>query len=192
LTFRDDDFGQGPNAYSDLIDPGDTLAGRRVVTGVNWIFDSSSIFGQERLSDRATIAVDPRNSQTVYVGWVDRPGATGNTATVHVRRSTDGGSNWSADLLTVNGALSPQLAVNGVGDVGLLYQQLTGTGNGQRWQTHFRQSPDGGTTFGDRLLATTPANTPAMVFFRISATTRGSPPWVTTSTASSRPGTRRT
>jgi len=165
VVVRDDDFGQGPNAYSDLIDPGDSLAGRIVVAGVNWIFDGGSVFGQERLGDRASIAVDPRDSQTAYVAWVDRNGLPGNTASVHVRRSTDGGANWSADLLAVNGALSPQLAVNGKGEVGLLYQQLTGTGAGQRWQTHFRQSATGGTSWNDLLLATHPANTPAIVFF---------------------------
>ncbi len=164
VVVRDDDFGQGPNAYSDLLDPGDNLAGRLVVTGINWIFDNSSVFGQERLSDRASIAVSPRDNQTVYVAWVDRPGATGNTATVHVRRSTDGGANWSADVLTVTGALSPQLAVNSAGNVGCLYQQLTGTGAAQRWQTHFRQSADRGASWSDVLLATHPANTPAFAF----------------------------
>jgi hypothetical protein len=164
VVVRDDDFGQGANAYSDLLDPGDNIAGRRVVTGVNWIFNNASVFGQERLGDRASIAVDPRNSQTVYVAWVDRPGNTGNTATVHVRRSTDGGANWSADRLTVTGALSPQLAVNSAGQVACLYQQLTGTGTAQRWQTHFRQSGDGGANWNDVLLATHPANSPAMAF----------------------------
>ena len=164
VVVRDDDFGQGANPYSDLLDPGDNLAGRRVVTGVQWIFNNASVFGQERLGDRATIAVDPRNSQTVYVGWVDNAGVAGNTATVHIRRSTDGGANWSADLLTVNGALSPQLAVNSQGQVGCLYQQLTGAGAAQRWQTHFRQSGDGGANWNDTLLATHPANVPAMAF----------------------------
>lgn len=165
VVVRDDDFGQGPNEFSDLVDPGDTLAGRIVVAGVNWIFDNSSVFGQERLSDRTTIAVDPRDSQTVYVGWVDRPaGVTGNTATVHVRRSTDGGANWSADVLTVNGAISPQLAVTSAGQVGCLYQQLNGTGAGQRWQTHVQVSSTGGATWSDILLSTTLASTPAMSF----------------------------
>ena len=164
VVVRDNDFGQGPNAYSDLVDPGDATAGRRVVTGVNWIFDLGSVFGQERLGDRASIAVDPNNSQTVYVAWVDRAGLPGNTASVHVRRSTDGGANWSADVLTVNSALSPQLAVNAAGDVACLYQQLTGAGAGQRWQTHFRQSADDGSNWSDLVLANHPANTPAMTF----------------------------
>lgn len=164
VVVRDDDFGQGPNAYSDLLDPGDATAGRRVVTGVNWIFDLGSVFGQERLGDRASIAVDPNNSQTVYVAWVDRAGLPGNTASVHVRRSTDGGANWSADVLTVTSALSPQLTVNAAGDVACLYQQLTGAGAGQRWQTHFRQSADDGANWSDLMLANHPANAPAMTF----------------------------
>jgi hypothetical protein len=164
VVVRDDDFGQGANAYSDLIDPGDSLAGRIVVAGVSWIFNNNSVFGQERLGDRVSIAVDPRDSQTVYVAWVDNNGVAGNTSSIHVRRSTDGGANWSADLLTVTSALNPQLAVNGSGDVAVLYQELTGAGTAQRWRTHFRQSANGGTTWTDVLLATHPANTPAMTF----------------------------
>lgn len=164
VVVRDDDFGAGVNPYSDLVDPGDMIAGRRVVTGVTWVFNNASVFGQERLGDRASIAVDPNNSQTVYVAWVDQNGVAGNTSSIHVRRSTDGGQNWSADRLTVNSALSPQLAVNASGEVGILYQELTGAGAGQQWQTHFRQSTDGGATWSDILLASHPANTPAMSF----------------------------
>lgn len=165
VVVRDDDFGQGPNAYSDLTDPSDLNPGRFVVASVNWIFLNASVFGQERLGDRVSIAVDPRDSQTVYVAWCDRPpGATGNTSTVHVRRSTDGGANWSVDLLTVNSAISPHLAVNASGNAAALYQQLVGTGASQRWQTRFRQTTDGGSSWSDVLLATTPANAPAMTF----------------------------
>lgn len=165
VVVRDDDWGQGAAPYSDLTDPSDSNPGRFVVSGVSWVWNSGSVFGQERLGDKLTLAVDPGDAQIVYAGWIDRPsGVTGNTATIHVRRSTNGGSNWSADLRTINGALNPQLAVNVRGDVGFLYQQLTGTAPNQRWQTHFQQSVDGGTTWTDFTLADVPAGTPAATF----------------------------
>jgi len=81
-----------------------------------------------------------------------------------VRRSTDGGANWSpTDLLTVPNATNAALAINSGGTVGLLYQQLTGAGNNLRWVTHFRRTSDG-TVWSDLILATTPANTPAKMF----------------------------
>ncbi|MGA7304077.1 MAG: hypothetical protein WBW88_04355 [Rhodothermales bacterium] len=165
VVVRDDDWGQGATPYSDLTDPSDTNPGRFVVNGVSWVWNSGSVFGRERLSDRASIAVDPGDARTVYVAWVDRPtGVMGNTATIHVRRSTDAGSNWSTDRRTINGALNPQLAVNVRGDVGFLYQQLTGTAPNQRWQTHFQQSTNGGATWVDFSLANVPASGPAATF----------------------------
>ncbi|HEX9660169.1 MAG TPA: sialidase family protein [Rhodothermales bacterium] len=165
VVVRDDDWGQGATPYSDVTDPSDTIAGRFVVAGVTWVWNTGAVFGQERLGDRASIAVDPGDNQTVYVAWIDRPaGVTGNTATIHVRRSTDGGNNWSADLRTINGAINPQLAVNIRGDVGLVFQQLTGTAPNQRWQTHFQQSTNGGATWADFTLANVPAGAPAPTF----------------------------
>lgn len=164
VVVRDDDWGQGVTPYSDITDPGDGLAGVFVVSGVSWTWNSGSVFGQERLGDRASIAVDPTNSQTVYVAWADLNGGSGNTATLHVRNSIDGGNTWSADLRTIAGAISPQLAVNIRGDVGFLYQQLTGAGASQAWETHFQQSTDGGATWTDFTLADVPSNTPAATF----------------------------
>jgi hypothetical protein len=84
--------------------------------------------------------------------------------TIHVRRSTDRGVTWSAaDLLTVLNATNAALAINNAGAIGLLYQQLTGTGATQRWVTHFRQSADGA-NWADLVLCTAPASTPAKTF----------------------------
>jgi len=83
--------------------------------------------------------------------------------TLHVRSSSDGGMNWSGDLLTITNATNPALALNSSGQVGFLYQQLTGTAPSQRWETHFRRTTND-TTWSDLLLADTPDNTPAPTF----------------------------
>ncbi|MCP4451732.1 MAG: hypothetical protein GY809_09745, partial [Planctomycetes bacterium] len=161
VVVRDDNWGAGATPYRTLTDPSDSAAGRFVVTGVSWIWNTGNVMGQERLGDRAAIAVDPTDNQTVYVAWCDRPaGVTGNTCSTHVRRSTDGGANWSADLRTIAGALNPTLAVNIRGDVGFSFQQLVGTGATQTWQTHFQQSVNGGTTWNDFILSNALSSTP--------------------------------
>src|SRR3989449_1962641 len=50
-------------------------------------------------------------------------------------RAPDRGRTWSSDLRTHHNALDPALAVNSEGTVGLLYQQLSGSGAAERWVT---------------------------------------------------------
>lgn len=166
IVVRDDNWGQGATPYNNLTDPSDGLAGRIVATGLTWTFNSGvSGMGQARIGDRFSIAVDPRNSQTVYIAFVDRAPAAGiNTNRLHIQVSTDGGNSWSADLLTINNITIPQLAVNVRGEIGLLYQQLTGTAPNQQWVTRFRQSDDGGATWSNTVLHQAPSNTPAATF----------------------------
>jgi hypothetical protein len=116
------------------------------------------------LGGTLAIAVDPRPDQsgTVYLAWGSDESATGFT--IHVRQSRDRGVTWSAsDLLTMPFATNAALAINGDGLVGLLYQQLTGSGQHKRWETHLRRTANG-TTWSDLLLATTPADRPVKVF----------------------------
>jgi hypothetical protein len=163
VVLRDDNWGQ--NGYGDLVDPSDGLAGRIVVSGLTWTFDSGNTpMGQARIGDRFSIAVDPRNDQTVYIAYIDRPTATINSNRLNVLRSTDGGATWSAALLTAANVTVPQLAVNTLGQVGLLYQQLTGPAGNQQWVTHFRQSNNGGGLWNDIILHQAPSNVPAAVF----------------------------
>ncbi len=165
VVVRDNDWGQGASPYADLTDPSDGLAGRIIASNLKVPFNTVGAMGQARVGDRLSIAVDPRNSQTVYIAFTDRPsGITGNTITIHIRRSTNGGTNWSSDLLTINSAIIPQLAVNIKGDIGFLYQQLTGTAPNQQWVTHFRQSTNGGTNWSNIVLSQTPSNSPARTF----------------------------
>jgi len=166
VVVRDDQGATGTTPFQNLTDPTDGRPGRLVARGVRMPFNRNGVAatGQQRLGGTLSIAVDPRTNQgnTVYLAWADQQPQTGHT--LHVRRSTDGGANWSpTDLLTVPNATNAALAINSGGTVGLLYQQLTGAGNNLRWVTHFRRTSDG-TVWSDLILATTPANTPAKMF----------------------------
>jgi hypothetical protein len=166
VVVRDDHGGSGPTLFQDLVDPGDHNPGRLVARGVKTPFNQTGTpaTGQQRLGGTLSLAVDPRPGQsgTVYLAWSDTQGQ--GTFTLHVRRSTDRGVTWSSiDLLSVPGGTNAALAINSNGKVGLLYQQLTGSGGSLRWVTHFRSSTDG-QSWGDLVLANTPANVPAKTF----------------------------
>ncbi|MCZ6918439.1 MAG: hypothetical protein O7I93_16820, partial [Gemmatimonadetes bacterium] len=163
VVVRDDNGVAGPNAFKDLMGT-DGLAGRRVVQNVSIPFSNSPTLGQERIGSTLSIAVDPNNSDVVYVAWADRIN-NGATYTVHLRRSTNRGVNWSGDLVTAPNATNAAVAVAGNGTVGFLFQQVTGSGAASRWETHLLQSQDGFTTvLEDGVLATVPANTPQVQF----------------------------
>jgi hypothetical protein len=164
VVARDDAWGQGAAAFQALKDPGDGLAGRRVAQGVRFPFHNSGdgVPGQQRLGGSIAIAVDPRNSSVVYLSWADR--STTGTYRLHLRVSRDRGLTWSpTDLRTINGGNNGSLAVNSAGELGFLYQQLTGSGAALRWVTHFERSTDG-INWVDIVLATTPANAPLADF----------------------------
>src|SRR5216684_2130925 len=162
VVVRDDTGGTGPNPFQALKDPSDKLPGRLVVQRVSIPWSNAPTLGQERIGSTLSIAVDPNNSSTVYVGWADR-GRKGDIYTLHVRRSTDRGLTWSkADLphTTISNATNIALAVANNGAVGFLYQQLSGG----RWVTHIVQSHDAFATVQDVILANVPANTPVQQF----------------------------
>ncbi len=166
VVVRDDQGGSGANAFQDLTDPTDGLPGRLVAQNVALPFHQSgtTASGQQRLGGTLSIAVDPRpdQDQTVYLAWGDQQPQS--TFTLHIRSSTDGGVTWSpADLLTVPNALNAALAINSEGIIGLLYQQLMGSGASSRWVTHFRSTTNG-VNWNDLVLATTPAQVPAKSF----------------------------
>jgi hypothetical protein len=170
VVIRDDNGGAGATPFTNLVDPGDGLAGMRVVQRriVPWANTSQVTFGQERfVGSNASIAVDPRNSSTVYIAWADRVG-TGDY-TLHVRRSLDRGLTWSGDLRTITNATNPALAISSDGTVGFLYQQVVRVavvGNTviQGWVTHFERTIDAFATVDDLILAQTIANVPPVTF----------------------------
>ncbi len=166
VVVRDDSEATGATPFQDLKDPSDGLAGRLAARSVTIPFHRSGVSasGQQRLGGTLSLAVDPRPNQsgTIYLAWSDQQAQS--DFTLHIRRSTDRGSTWSAaDLLTVPNATNAALAINSDGTVGLLYQQLTGLDAGRRWRTHFRKTSDG-QSWADLILADTPANTPPKKF----------------------------
>jgi hypothetical protein len=148
VVARDDNWGAGGSPFTSLIDPGDGKAGRRVATGVPI---NEGTLGGVRLNNDLNIAVDPTNSDVVYIVWCDNAGPA---YTLRVRRSVNRGLDWSGDLLTVSNATLATMAINSRGRVGLLYQQLVAG----RMETHFRTTVDG-TSWDDTLLARTAPTT---------------------------------
>lgn len=161
VVTRDNDGAVGENSFRELIDPSDGLPGRIVAGGR--IFPFGGRLGEQRIGAPLSLAVDPNDSSTVYLAWTDfdRP-LKGNV--LHLKRSTDRGQTWSADLLTILSATNPALAVSNEGAFGFLYQQLKVTQSGQRWETHFQKSPDGVGGWTDVTLATFPTAKPARVY----------------------------
>src|SRR5216117_1804378 len=163
VVARDDNGATGTTPFRDLRDPSDNQPGRLVATNRTIIFSNGPTLGQERIGSTLSLAVDAAHSDTVYIAWADRVGSA-DIQTVHVRRSLDRGATWSNDLRTLPNTTNPSLAVADDGTVGLLYQQLTGTGSASRWVNRFEQSRDGFATHHDLVLATVPASTPALQF----------------------------
>lgn len=158
VVVRDDHGGNGASPFTALKDSGDGKAGVRVAQGAKFNFDG--YLGLQRTGGDVAIAVDPTNSAKVYVAYNDD---RGSDYVLHLLRSQDRGATWSADLRTIPNALNPALAVNSGGKVGMLYQQLVGTGAAQRWVTKFISSTNG-STWRSVTLTTTPAQTPHREF----------------------------
>jgi len=163
VVVRDDNFGGGSPPFNALVDLGDAVVGKRVVTGVSFPFmiHGTAATGQQRLGGSISIAVDPRHSAVVYLVYADRP--AGSVQTLHVRVSKDRGLTWSGDCLSVPNSTNAAIAVTKTGVIGFLYQQIKGTGASQRWETHLRRSTDG-VNWSDLVLSNTPATTPAKTF----------------------------
>jgi hypothetical protein len=166
VVVRDDKWGAG--GFVDLKEPvapaGDGLPGKRVVKGISlpFMIHGTAPTGQQRIGGTISIAVDPNNSKVIYLAWGDQHGSF---LTIHVRRSTDRGETWSGpgDLLTIPSATNAALAINSSGVIGLLYQQVTGSGASQRWVTHLQRGANG-VVWSDLVLATVPATTPVKTF----------------------------
>ncbi len=151
---RDDNWGQGSMPFTRLVDPSDNRLGR-IVMNVPIVWNWTFSFGGQRTGSQLSIAVDPNNSRSVYVAWLDNDQSL-TYPTIHLRHSSDGGATWSnTDIRTIPSATNPAIAVNVHGAVGLLYELLTATG----WETRIEISADGFSTVPTAfILAKMPAN----------------------------------
>jgi hypothetical protein len=165
IVVRDDNWGTGATPFTALTDPSDSLAGRRVATGLSFPFNQTGVAanGQERWGGDVSITVDPRNSSTIYVAHST---LVSGVYTLRILRSLDSGVTWSAVLLSISNAKNPALAINSLGKIGLAYQQFTGSGATQKWETHFRSSTNGTTwaAADDNILCTALSQSPARTF----------------------------
>src|SRR5438552_14862377 len=159
VVVRDDHGGTGTSPFKDLVDPNDNKVGMRVVRRAKFNFNGEK--GQQRLGGDVSMAVDPTNSDLIYVAYNDDQ--PNGVYALHVLRSTDRGRTWSPELKRVDDALNPALAINSTGKVGLLYQQLVGTGAAQQWVTKFETTTNG-TSWSALTLAQTAANRPPKQF----------------------------
>lgn len=160
---RDDSWGSGLTPFSALTDPGDGVAGLRVVQGVafQWMLNGTTATGQQRLGGCLSVAVDPNASGTVLLVYADRPPSSIHT--LHLRRSTDRGLTWSADLLHIDNATNGAVAIDNNGNIGFLYQQYKPSRGHTRWTTVFTHSADG-LNWTNLILADVPSDLPSKTF----------------------------
>lgn len=164
VVTRDDKWGTGTNPFTALTDPRDHVFGTRVADGLYTFWNAT--MGQERLGADLSIAVDPRNSATVWVAWGYKPGGVSGSIpwAIDVARSTDSGSNWAPVRRTIVRGKNPALAVNSGGQLGFLYQQLTDTTN--EWVTRLEVTSDAFDTAPETYeLHRAPSATPARDFY---------------------------
>ena len=174
VVARDDSAGASKNPFTALRDlpavkASDPCKGRDGIAGfrvarcrvVPYPNDVGSFGNQRRVSANLSIAVDPARAQNVWIAWADSSDT--DHYTLHVRRSVDGGSTWSDDLLTIPNATNPALAIADGANAGFLFQQLRGKGASQRWVTQLFTSTDGFKTRRSYTLATVPSNVPTPV-----------------------------
>jgi hypothetical protein len=162
VVTRDDNWGTGANGFTDLIDARDDVVGTRVADDLYAYFNAT--MGQERLGADLAIAVDPTDSDTVWVAWGYKYGGPFSTIpwTIDVARSTDRGRNWAPIRRTIVQGKNPALAVNSSGTLGFLYQQLTDT----EWVTTLEVTPDAWETPAEtHVLHRAPWTTPGRSFF---------------------------
>jgi hypothetical protein len=155
VVTRDDSWGASSSPFTAL-----GPVGQPVVT--NRFVRFNALMGQERLGADLSIAVDPVDSRTVWIAWCDRVGGSAGTDwTLHVRRSTDGGQTWPADLRTITNVKNPALAVNSNRLLGLVYQQFTGT----TWDTKLELTSNGwASAVTPLVLHTASSSAPARTF----------------------------
>jgi hypothetical protein len=160
VVVKDLNWGGSVPPFHALIDGGDGKAGVRVAISISNPWPSSDFldpkFGNDRFGPDLAIAVDPHDASRIFIAYVTGTGSVDDV--LHLRSSVDGGQNWSPDVRTVPVAKNPSIAINTLGMVGFVYQQVVGA----NWVSVLEKSDNGFTaSFSSHILATTPTNTPA-------------------------------
>lgn len=157
VVVRDDNWGKGAPAFQALVD-GVTMISGQNVEALDPISDSfggsDPLLGFEWWGGDLYLMVDPNDASRLYISYSDS--RAGAARTLHLRRSTDHGQTWGADLLTTSGAKNAAIAINSHGRIAYLYQSLVGASPNLHWQTHLRRSSDG-VTWDDLTLSDFPA-----------------------------------
>ncbi|MCB0737166.1 MAG: exo-alpha-sialidase [Bacteroidetes bacterium] len=109
--------------FGDLVDPSDGKKGKIVGRGDVFNSGNNPSIGNHRTGGHLSLAVNPNNSNEVYVAWANVIGAGRNN--MHVWKSNDRGENWKL-ITTFTNVVAPALAVSDNGTVGFLYHQLSG------------------------------------------------------------------
>ncbi|WP_316527759.1 hypothetical protein [Kitasatospora brasiliensis] len=158
VVTRDDKGGIGPTPFEDLLDSADGEAGQRAVTARKVRFNPKlRTLGQERTGADLSIAVDPTDSNSVWIAYCDNLGGTAPTDYVlHSLHSTDRGQTWSTARPDVIDGKNPSFAVNSAGLVGLVYQQLAHN----QWSTVLELTGDGFATTESHVLHQAPGDIP--------------------------------
>jgi hypothetical protein len=160
VVVKDLNWGYSTPPYAALTDPGDHKTGVRVATNISVGASGSedADFGNDRRGWELAICVDPNNDQRVYLCY--NTGTSAADYTLHLRESVDGGKTWSTDKRTIVKAKNPGVAINLLGEVGFLYQQVTGPDASARWQTIYEHSATDFASYDSHTLADVPATTP--------------------------------
>lgn len=134
ILLRDNHWAKTAPLYDDLSGTNGVLVASVEITDTS----GANTYGGERIGGDMAIAVDPRDAQTVYLSYAARTSAA-DPMTLHLRQSTNGGTMFGADMLTIANAKNGSVAVNSQGHVAYLYQQLTGMMGSRHWVTHLRR-----------------------------------------------------
>ncbi|MFJ6380781.1 hypothetical protein ACIQI7_12405 [Kitasatospora sp. NPDC092039] len=158
VVTRDDKGGVGPSPFEDLLDSADGEVGQRAVSGRKVRFNPQQrTLGQERTGADLSIAVDPTDSNSVWVAYCDNlGGAVPTDYVLHTLHSADRGQTWSTARADVVNGKNPSFAVNSDGLVGLVYQQLAHN----QWSTVLELSDDGFRTVESQVLHQAPGDVP--------------------------------
>lgn len=135
----------------------------------NHLSTGTGVADDARSGSYPAIAVDPANSQTVYMVYAADP-AGPDEADIFFTKSTDGGLIWSVpmsvnDDLTTTDQFHPAIAVKPNGTIDVAWYDKRNSANDDAWDVYFTNSTDGGTTFSANVRITdqtfaTPTNAP--------------------------------